>query len=92
MEEERNKALKYFGTTNIAECRGYKSNWIRKEIWNKLIDLHWNTPTWRLRSQKGKQNRNTEQEGGITKNTVGSIPFNVHAHRMVRLKYINDFG
>lgn len=84
LQVERKKAMAHFGTDRIIECKGYNlSPWINVQLWDQLIDQVWGTQQWEAKSQKGKQNRLTVKEGTITKHTGGSVPFLVHAHRLV---------
>ncbi|KAH7672015.1 putative transposase Ptta/En/Spm plant protein [Dioscorea alata] len=82
LEEERKRAMRHFGVSDISKCKGYNVGWIRVDIWDRLVSDVWTSNAWKNRSIIGKQNRMTEKDGSITKHTGGSIPFMVHAERM----------
>ncbi|XP_039137411.1 uncharacterized protein LOC120274941 [Dioscorea cayenensis subsp. rotundata] len=82
LEEERKRAMRHFGVSEISKCKGYNVGWIQLDIWDRLVSDVWTTDAWKNRSINGKRNRMTEKDGSITKHTGGSIPFMVHAERM----------
>ena len=87
MEEERSRAKKHFSVNDIVECKGYNEDWIRVDIWDRLVGNVWNTEVWKICSQKAKQNRQIETNGSITKHTTTSILFFLRVERMVCMIY-----
>lgn len=67
---------------NLALLKPYYPSWINKEDWATLIDEVWNTPKWKHLSQSGSQNRNTLQDGSVSKHCAGSISTRQHKKKM----------
>ncbi|XP_039135431.1 uncharacterized protein LOC120272624 [Dioscorea cayenensis subsp. rotundata] len=80
--DERMKAMKEVGATNIKECKRMEREWITKDVWDALIDNECGTDAWQSKSGKAKANCLTEKEGSITKHTGGSRPFAVHGIKL----------
>ena len=62
-----------------------KPKCVHQEIWDSW-QQHWNTPEWKERAQKAKQNRLSETGGpgtGPTKHTCGSRSMVTHSLKMV---------
>jgi hypothetical protein len=78
------------GWNEVAVWREFKPPFISGEIWTAYIE-HVTSEWFSRRSQSGANNRNRQIHGSVTTHTGGSVPFNAHAKRMVRLilmKYI----
>lgn len=82
--DARKKSKESHGKTHISETKGLGPEWIRTELWDKMVD-HWSREEWQKKSTSAKQNRLTEKDGGITKHTCGSIPITEHEFRLVSL-------
>ena len=62
-----------------------KPKCVHQEIWDSW-QQHWNTPEWKERAQKAKQNRLSETScpgTGPTKHTCGSRSMMTHSLKMV---------
>ncbi|XP_039141510.1 uncharacterized protein LOC120278836 [Dioscorea cayenensis subsp. rotundata] len=46
LADERMKAMKEVGATNIRECKGMDREWITKDVWDALINNEWGTDAW----------------------------------------------
>ncbi|XP_039135182.1 uncharacterized protein LOC120272423 [Dioscorea cayenensis subsp. rotundata] len=43
LEEERKRAMRHFGVSDISKCKGYNVGWIRMDIWDRLVSDVWTT-------------------------------------------------
>jgi hypothetical protein len=78
------------GWNEVAVWREFKPPFISGDIWIAYIE-HMTSKRFSRRSQSGADNRNRKNHGSVTTHTGGSVPFNAHGKRMVRLilmKYI----
>ncbi|KAL6520572.1 hypothetical protein OROMI_032132 [Orobanche minor] len=77
MSDERIKAKAKYGENKIA-WKKYKSEWIGKRHWIRLIDEKWNTPEWESKSGSAKKNRLQGNETADPTYCGGSIPMCAH--------------
>jgi hypothetical protein len=72
------------GWNEVAVWREFKPPFISGDIWVAYIK-HVMSERFSQRSQSGAVNWNREIHGSVTTHIGGSVPFNTHAKRMVRL-------
>ena len=90
LRDARKEAIASAAQANItvgddfSVLKPFPPRWIDEENWADMIDRVWNTPKWKGKADKARQNRNTLVDGEIARHTGGSISVSHHHHRMVR--------
>ncbi|XP_070057627.1 uncharacterized protein [Nicotiana tomentosiformis] len=76
---EKKAAQRIKDTMFAARNAGKMPNWLRKDVWDKLLEK-WNTAEWKEKSEQAKAHRASSKGGSL--HTGGSISLVAHKLRL----------
>ncbi|XP_042407521.1 uncharacterized protein LOC121997263 [Zingiber officinale] len=68
--------------SDILDMIGRGPDWMKANIWNDLVKIHWNKPDHKIKCEIARKNKMAAKDGSTIKHTGSSISFVAHRERM----------